>query len=613
MPDRMFSRFLFFVILALGTALSAPSQTNLTPVKELTQDASALDILNGKLYAGGPDTFSIYDLSTPANPTKLGELPLPSDVMDISVVDDRAYVVMEARNSVNFAVIDVSNPSSPSLMGVPRRISIDAGATPILSGVHAINHPQHGRLVFIAAEDDGLYVLIPHGANPPELVSLTYLDNFIYSVYARGDRAYVGSEDEIILVDISNIDSPSRIASAEFYGWSNDLDVEADVLVAALGEDGVGVYDISNPDTLTQLAIRDFQGFRGRRVVEGVSIWNLYAYAGVTFAPPTQLDPGDPGGIKVLDIIVPGSPRFDAESSYDHTVTDTCAERGYVYSADTDGKIRVFRHGVISPRTEPTPILPTSTPTPTITPTPTNTIPGIVTRTPTPNLPPDPTDTPTRVPTLPPTPTRQPTATVTATHTLPPQPQPTPTLPTTGGTLEPSFVFTFDRPVTQDGFTPFPGGFNQEPEGSGTYGFIPMDQSGRGLTDGVGFTFTVGPKQVYTLLGTAIPVQANQSVLMRISVATTGPNVAFALAMLDGSYDSSISMNIVTDGSKFQQGYKIVTHHNNPPGLSTLPIIQAANTGEVGTPPIQMFVDRLEIYILDPGQTVPADLLNGDI
>ncbi len=596
-----------FLIMAVALTPCAWSVTQMQPIKHIDQDAEAFDYENGYLYAAGSQTFSIFDLSDPSNPVKTGGLELPSGARDIAVEGNRAYVVLtrggDSENKT-FMIIDISDPTSPQQLGTRWNLNVTT-----VSGVDAA-----GNLVLIAAEGDGLLILEPQDANPPLLLSTIDVGDWAYGVLIHGDRAYVGADYRIALVDISNPADPSLIYHFDIDGFCSDLAIEGNILATSQGfaaglaefpgTGTIGIYDISDPNSLTLLSEWWEVGFRDVMIVDGISIRNLYVYGATAYYAGNDLGPGDPGGVRVLDIIQNENPRFVAESSTeDHDVYDTYAYEGYVYSAEGDDGINVFRHGEIAPRGEATPTVPTSTPSPTITPTPTATIPSIVTATPTPI---GPTNTPT------PSRTRTPTATWTPTQIPTQQPTSTAT-PTQPGTttMEPYRVFNFDAPVANEGIAEMPGGFVADtPQGSGQQGFIPADVSGRELTNGVGYSMTVNSGEVMALFLPAIET-GGKSALLRVSVAATGASTNVAIAALDASFDTSIGMNIVADSALFTTGYKVLTFHYNPPRGSLHPILQAANVSDAATP-VTVYFDNLEVYLIDDADSVSGELLNGD-
>lgn len=370
--------------------------------------AEAVDVENGYLYAAGRQTLSIFDLANPAQPVMVSQIPVVKS-QDISVEGDRAYVVMIGEGTqanpdpLNFWIIDVSDPANPVVL---HKLHVAEMA----QGVHATD-----GLVYIAASHEGVLIVDPNAAAGPTLLGTINLGVETYDVFVRGNRAYVGAYLKLVLVDISDMASMRVLDEAAFDGFGLDLDAEGDLLVVAQEWDGVGVYDISDSNTLTLLSHYIYRSRTDQlqQLVLGIDIWNVYAYVGLYYQTSYDItSPGDDGGLSILDVLQPRNVRQLQRKTMDHDMVDVVAYEGYVYGAEGDPGISVYRFGA-GLRVTATPTRPTPTPTNTYTPTPTSTPPGLIRATPTPVIvrPPTPTPAPpTPTPTKPPTPTPAPPA-----------------------------------------------------------------------------------------------------------------------------------------------------------------------------------------------------------
>ncbi len=169
--------------------------------------------------------------------------------------------------------------------------------------------------------------------------------------------------------------------------------------------------------------------------------------------------------------------------------------------------------------------------------------------------------------------------------------------------LIPLRVFSFD---SGDEFTVMPGGYINAPGGLVETGAIPA--SSNSMSDGWGAWITAGPGEVELLQFPRIEA-GEGSILLRVSIHSTGPGAAVALAALDGSMDGSIGTNIPADSGIFQENYQRLTLLYDPPGSSVFPILQLAN--QMGTDEVTVYVDNLEVYLLPNTGSVPAELLSG--
>jgi hypothetical protein len=206
-------------------------------------------------------------------------------------------------------------------------------------------------------------------------------------------------------------------------------------------------------------------------------------------------------------------------------------------------------------------------------------------------------------------PTHTPVPTPTSTPTLRPGVTPTPTFPPVPTytpipvELTPLRVFEMN---SLDEFVEYPGGFINAAAGWIEAANIPGPVEP--LTDGKGLTISTGPGAVELLLFPTLGV-GEHIVLLRASVQATGPGATIALAALDGSMDGSIATNI-PNSDTFQGSYKRMVLVFDPPGTSIIPVFQVANLS--GTEEIQVYLDRLEIYLI-PRELGPlASLIYGE-
>ncbi|HOL93178.1 MAG TPA: hypothetical protein PLH79_02415 [bacterium] len=207
----------------------------------------------------------------------------------------------------------------------------------------------------------------------------------------------------------------------------------------------------------------------------------------------------------------------------------------------------------------------------------------------------------------PPTPTATPTQTPGPTDT--PVPAFTPTLPD-GNRVQPALVYEYDQSTLEDcGWSEIPGGFTGAAPGSISCGRweghpIPssVDQKGMGIT--------VQPGEVvFTYASQTVAAEGNP-VLLRLSVRADAPGASVTLAALRGAMsetDGSIATHMPMSASGFvDQERLLVLVYEPDTGDRVTPVIQVAATGNNG--PVTVWVDRLEVYRIEPGMAYPGFL-----
>ncbi|MFB3784800.1 MAG: M4 family metallopeptidase [bacterium] len=223
------------------------------------------------------------------------------------------------------------------------------------------------------------------------------------------------------------------------------------------------------------------------------------------------------------------------------------------------------------------------------------------------------TPTPTQVP-----PTATPTSTPTASPTLQPQatptksqePGPTPTPQSGGGILA---VYEFDQDTLEaDGWFAIPGGFNTADPGTIQpapliFGLIPSSRDKKGLA------VTVSPGQVAFLAASSALPTGGKPVLLRMTAQADAPNASLFVVALKGGLagnqgvDGSLAYHNPVSAAQYMERERVFVLLYEPDSGDTItPIIQVAGTGPGG--PATVYIDKLEVLSLDPGQSYPGAL-----
>lgn len=219
---------------------------------------------------------------------------------DVSVLGKYAYV---ADNDKGLAIIDISNPSSPTLKG-----SCDTPG-------YARDISASGNYVCIADKNDFVIVDI---SNPsyPGLKEIYNTIGMSKSISISGNYAYVADWDNgLLIVDISNPSSPILTGSYDTAGHACDVAVSGNYAYVADSKNGLVVIDISNPSSPVMIGRYDTAGYADR-----VSISGNYAYVAVD------------NGLIIVDISNPSSPIL--KGIYAVYASDIEVSGNYIYAID---------------------------------------------------------------------------------------------------------------------------------------------------------------------------------------------------------------------------------------------------------------------------------------
>lgn len=604
-------------LMAVVFCLSASAQT-INPLTTVNNPAIAMHLDGSRMYVGSTASVFIYDIANPAAPSLLASFDTPRPVVDLTRVGNFLVVGLETFSANNILIADISDLGSIEPVEF---ITPDGGLVAFVEAV--------GGYAYVGV-DNFLRVLdIQDNGTPIQLHSIDTFD-FLVDMDVSGGRAYAATELDVKIYDIANPALPTETNT--FANVINPVDANAgisvsgDILAIAVGVTGIDFFRLINADAPQHVASRFLPS---QSQIWSIDLREGFAYLALNFfvqpgSPLTQ-----PGGLRVYDYErLPQVDRIlvnqDIDSGFDVLAFD-----GYVYLAG-DGVLQVFEHGPEGVRPTSTPIQPTATRTPTVTPTPTNTPPVIQpvntatpTQTRTPTVTPTPVAAPTLLPpTQTPTPTSVPTTPPTAVPTVPPTSTPTvaagqPTNTPVAGALTPMVVYEFTaQSLAENGWTELPGGFGGAAAGEFastllTTGTLPDTQDRRG------FAALVQPGQVAFMYSTLPIMTGGDPILIRAYLRADGPGATLAVGALrgaltvPGSFDGSIGLTFpFTTRFLTDQARWVSMVYQPDEGLMINPIFQVASATTEGD--VAVFIDKIEIYRLQRGQAVPAELLRMD-
>jgi len=298
-------------------------------VKRISGNAEAITSHGSYVYAAIDSRLAVIDASNPAKPRVVGQTGvLPGSIEDLAWADNRVYV---ANHTNGVRIIDVSNPSAPTELGVCN--------TP----GEAYGIAASGNYVYVADGPAGFQICNVSNPSASTVVG-SYTDfgwGWGYGVAISGSYAYVGAWDLYVL-NITNPQAPSYVGSyepsaPEGYSRKGVAVVGNKVFAGEYryttpGADGGGVRIISVSNPANPTAIGFYPSPSGR--VDGMTVVNNRAYVA----------DGD-GGLRVVNVSNPAGPV--EVGSYD---TSGDAEKvvligNYIYVADRGGGLAVLWFG----------------------------------------------------------------------------------------------------------------------------------------------------------------------------------------------------------------------------------------------------------------------------
>ena len=229
-------------------------------------------------YIGG-ENFAVVNVSNPFNPTIVGTYATPSGyAFDLCVEGDLAYLT--DGNTMGLHIINISDPTDPT----------SRGFWAASDGVYGID--VEGDYAYAATASKGLQVVnITDPTTPASVGEYIFPDSMALGVSVIGNYAYVvGTDGWLQVIDVTNPLNPSLVGSCNysmpigntaFWLWVLD-----DYVYIADFDHGLQIISITDPSDPTFVGNYSFTDYTYNIWIEGD-----YAFIGA-----------DLDGLQVLDI-----------------------------------------------------------------------------------------------------------------------------------------------------------------------------------------------------------------------------------------------------------------------------------------------------------------------
>lgn len=288
--------------------------------------AFAVDISGNNLFVAEFNGFSIYDISNPLSPRRLGSVPLNSSPADVAISGQYAYL---AAGSLGFYAVRVTDPALPTIVeGIPGGFAakvvtegnyayvlytspnnfviydITNRAKPIKRGSMPLVAPPTGIAVsgsyaYVANQNEGLLIIdVTNPAIPQLAGKFDPNDENAFAVDIMGATAllsYVASNESkaVLAVDVSNPVAPREVSRYAPRASVVDISVAGNSAVLSEGEYGVEVVDLSDISQMKRLGTYATGGETERLDLSGN---HAYLAEGLI-------------GLRIVDITNPAAPR----------------------------------------------------------------------------------------------------------------------------------------------------------------------------------------------------------------------------------------------------------------------------------------------------------------
>lgn len=190
----------------------------------LTGDLSNLYVSGDYAYVVSDDNakeLQVINVTNKSSPTLAGTYNAPGtqDAMGVYVVGTKLYMTRQNGGQDEFAVLDISNPTNPSLLG-----SMNLGATafePIVSGNYA----------YIASDNNTEELQIINISNPASLTMAGTLNlslkeqNRSSAITISGNTLYLGQGKDLYIIDVTSVANPIEKSDTSVADYFNDVSI----------------------------------------------------------------------------------------------------------------------------------------------------------------------------------------------------------------------------------------------------------------------------------------------------------------------------------------------------------------------------------------------------
>lgn len=319
------------------------------------------------------ETFDTQDLcdtgaTTAWWDTEAGELKLPAFATDnvgqwdspgtVYGVASQGPLVYLADGAAGLQIVDVSDPTSPALLGVADTPGSAWGVV------------VDGSVAYVADYTGFLQVVDVTDPAAPTVIASATADQPLMRVAVAGDRLFAAARSAGLLVyDVSDPASPTLLGQGDTPGTSFGVALAGDVAYVADGEWGLQVVDISDPTAPVVLG-----GMDSASVVYGADVAGdlvCLADLGLGLVTVDVSDPANPvqlgavalpatgwnvhldgglaqvscatGGVVVVDVSDPAAPEIIDTVDTPGSARDTAAWGRFLLTADYNLGLQVLR------------------------------------------------------------------------------------------------------------------------------------------------------------------------------------------------------------------------------------------------------------------------------
>ncbi len=196
--------------------------------------------------------FNIIDISNPTMPSIIGTYNNGHPRIGKFTINDNETIAYTVDSSVGLQILDISNPTLPVLIS-----TYDPSENCMINGVSASRSNCEGygislstdeKILYLACGWNGLKILDVSNLSLPVLIGTLDINERISNVIlsSNEDIAFISGNQKFMIVDITNLKSPSLISSSIWASNGyNEIKLSNDETKAYLGGTNYGLHIVS--------------------------------------------------------------------------------------------------------------------------------------------------------------------------------------------------------------------------------------------------------------------------------------------------------------------------------------------------------------------------------
>ena len=313
---RLLAASASLAVFVCGVAGLSAQGKQFVPVGTLPLHAESVELEDGLAYVAAGRTLTVFDVSNPASPKRLGAHTFPEEIWSFRLQGRMAYVGV---NFFGLGILDLSNPSSPVLRGSYK--------TPGQAKTGAV----FGNRALVVDHMEGIVEVDISNPSKPSSPGSFFLDGYARDVVASGSLAFaVDSPTGLYVFDLAKPGPLEPIATLQNGTALRTVEVtsgDGPRLAVLVGGGTLQTYDLSDPARPVRLSAYKTPGGAQRVALNGRL---TYVADGAA-------------GLQIVDLSKPDAPVIVGAHKTPTAARDVAAAGGLVLVAVADGDVIILR------------------------------------------------------------------------------------------------------------------------------------------------------------------------------------------------------------------------------------------------------------------------------